>query len=59
MAESLIKTAAVAKLLGVTPKTVINLVKREKLRATRLPGGIYLFDPGEVEEAVTRWKFEP
>jgi DNA-binding transcriptional MerR regulator len=42
--------ADVARILGLTPSTVRLLANQGKLRHTRTPSGVRLFDPADVEQ---------
>jgi len=46
--EKLLKISEVAKVLNVSMHTVLNWIKKGKLKAIRLPSGRYRIPEGEV-----------
>jgi DNA-binding transcriptional MerR regulator len=55
MAELLMKSDA-ARILGVSPVTVVLLEKRGRLSAQRTPSGARLFSRSEVEQLAAERK---
>ena len=51
--ERLLRVSEVAKILNVERHTVLNWIKKGKLRAIRLPGGRFRIPESEVKRIVS------
>jgi excisionase family DNA binding protein len=50
--EKLLKVSEVARKLNVSRHTVLNWIKRGKIKAIRLPGGRYRIPESEVRKII-------
>lgn len=55
----LLRSSALAKELGLTKQTVVNLANERKIPCIRLPSGHYRFDLEEVRATLTSDEVEP